>query len=84
MDIKIRVLGGLPALARINSYHPYVPPTWNDPPEGPELEWELLDSRGRKAAWIEKRMSAKELENVEAKLFDTCAEAYRNRRYADL
>lgn len=46
-DIAIRVLGGLPAIARVNHYSPYVPATWWDPPEGPELDWELRDARER-------------------------------------
>lgn len=83
-DIAIRVLGGLPAIARVNSYSPYIPATWNDPPEGPELDWELLDARGRKAEWIEKRLTQKELEAIEDNLHDKCEEAYRNRKFYDL
>ncbi len=33
-DYPIRVLGGLPALARIHSYRPHVPATWHAPAEG--------------------------------------------------
>lgn len=84
MEYPIKVLGGMPAIAKVNYYLPYVPATWNDPPEGPELEWEILDAKGRKADWLARRISHDELKEIESSLFAECATAYSNRRYADI
>ena len=84
MEYPIRVLGGLPAIARVNYYLPYIPATWDDPAEGPELEWDLLDAKGRQADWLERRMTPDEMKEIEARLYAECATAYANRRYADL
>ena len=78
-DYPVRVLGGLPALARIHSYRPHVPATWHAPAEGPEIDWDLLDARGRRALWIERRLTPAQLEEIEHELLDKCSVAYRSR-----
>jgi hypothetical protein len=83
-DYPIRVLGGLPALARIHSYRPFVPSTWHAPAEGPEVDWELLDAKGRRALWIERRLTPAQLEEIEHELLDRCSTAYRSRLDDDL
>lgn len=82
-DIAIRVLGGLPAIARVTHYLPYIPATWDDPPDGPELDWELLDARGRKADWIARRLTTTARAEIETDLLKQCETDYRNRHYAD-
>jgi hypothetical protein len=79
IDDPIRVLGGLPALARVHSYRPHVPATWHAPAEGPEVDWELLDAKGRRALWIDKRLTPAQLEEIEHELLDRCSAAFRNR-----
>ena len=58
-DIPIRVCG-IPAMARVTDYTPRSPATWWRPAEGPDLEWEVRDRRGRPAAWLEAKLSREE------------------------
>lgn len=58
-DYHITALGGLPCIALVHSFYPVIPATWHHPEKGGEIDWELLDSRGRRADWLEKRLTAK-------------------------
>lgn len=82
-DYPIRVLGGLPAIGRVFSFLPYTPATWHDPADGPEIDFEILDRKGRKAEWIYKRMTEEQMKDVEVNLLERCADDYRNRSYDD-
>lgn len=82
-DYNIRVLGGLPAIGRVSSYIPYSPATWEEPADGPEVEFEILDSRGRKAAWLDRRITDAQRKRIEIELLERCGDEYRN-RYDDL
>lgn len=83
-DYPIRVLGGLPAIARVHSFYPVIHATWHHPEEGGEVDWELLDSRGREADWIEKRLTDLERSRLDDEVYELAAYDYRNRAYADL
>jgi len=67
MNIPIRA-HGIPAMACVTSFIPYTPSTWDDPADGPEVEWELLDRRGRQATWLEKIVTDAERRAIEANL----------------
>ena len=78
-DYPITVLGGLPCIARVHSFYPIIPATWHHPEEGGEVDWELLDRRGRQADWLEKRMTEKERQRLEDEVYDLAATDYKNR-----
>ncbi len=43
------------------------------------MDWELLDAKGRRALWIDKRLTPAQLEEIEHELLDRCSAAFRNR-----
>jgi hypothetical protein len=61
-EFEIRVCG-IPAIARVTHYRPGDPGrTWGPPercypPEPAELEWVVLDRRGRPAPWLERKLT---------------------------
>lgn len=69
MNIAIRA-HGIPAMARVSYFCPYIPATWDDPPDGPEVEFEILDSRGRKADWLDRIVTAAERKDIEVELIN--------------
>jgi len=81
-DYHITVIGGLPCIARVHSFYPIIPATWHHPEEGGEVDWELLDRRGRQADWIEKRMTEKERQRLEDEVYELAATDYK-KRYDD-
>ena len=78
-DYRIRVLGGLPAIGRVHSYIPYSAATWEEPADGPEVEFDILDSRGRKADWLDRRITDAQRKHIEIELLERCSDDYRNR-----
>jgi hypothetical protein len=78
-DYIIRVLGGLPALARVTAYVPFVPATWTAPAEGHEVEFEILDRGGRRAPWLERRLMPKDLAGIEGDLLKRCFDEWRTK-----
>lgn len=83
-DVSIRVCG-IPALARVTDYTPFSPSTWWRPSDGPDLEFEIRDSRGRPAAWLEAKLSQADravigveiLQKLEAEAREAEADGYR-------
>lgn len=60
MEFETRVRG-IPCICRVTNYYPYIPPYIYGgapgdalPPEEEYIEYELLDSRGRRACWLDK------------------------------
>ena len=74
-EIDVRVCG-IPAIARVTHYWPgdpgYMsgPPDRCYPPEPAELDWELLDRRGRPAPWLERKLTDAERERIERELLE--------------
>lgn len=74
-EIDVRVCG-IPAIARVTHYWPgdpgYMsgPPDRRYPPEPAELDWELLDRRGRPAPWLERKLTDAERERIERELLE--------------
>lgn len=62
---------GIPCIVSVLDWEPYDPgqisgpPERCYPPEGGWVEFELLDQKGRKAEWLERKMGAGEREDVE-------------------
>lgn len=69
MNIAIRA-HGIPALANVTYFIPYTPSTWDEPADGPEVEWELLDRRGRPAPWLERIVTDAERKDIEIELIN--------------
>ena len=67
MNLPIRA-HGIPALANVTNYIPYTPATWYEPADGPEVEWELLDRRGRPAPWLDRKLTSAERWEIETDL----------------
>lgn len=73
--IEIDVVG-IPALADVVRYRPGKPgrtdgpPELCYPPEPTELEWRLLDRRGRPATWLERKLTERERERIERELIE--------------
>ncbi len=53
---------GIPCLVRVTYWEPYRPACVDGPPEycypaeGGQGDWELLDVRGRRAVWLERKL----------------------------
>ncbi|MEY4074733.1 MAG: hypothetical protein RJA29_2090 [Pseudomonadota bacterium] len=76
MDIEITTrVAGIPAVARVTYSH-YTRPnyaSWASPGDyygGWTLDWEICDSRGRPAPWLERKLTDAERERIEAELID--------------
>jgi len=76
-DLDVTVKGGLPVGVVIESYIPYRPPTWWEPPEGPEIEWFFIDSKGYRADWLLDQLTENEVDHVETELYEHCEEQRR-------
>lgn len=67
---------GIPCLVVVTHYEPFVPGRTYGPPElcypdeGGEAEWFLADRRGRKAQWLERKMSQSDLDHVDTLVFE--------------
>ena len=76
MDIELETtVSGIPCISRVTDAN-YTQPdrnTWSsdiDYRGGWEIEWELLDQRGRPAAWLERKATAGDRERIEAELIE--------------
>lgn len=74
-EIEARVCG-IPCLIGLIDYEAYLPAYVSGPPdrcypaEGGSGSWEILDSRGRPAPWLEKKMTAKDHDEVDEIVFN--------------
>ena len=74
-EFETRVCG-IPCTVRIVHWEPLTPAHVNGPPEdcypaeGGSAEWELLDGHGRRALWLERKMSPKDRSRLEDAIFD--------------
>lgn len=69
MNLPIRA-HGIPAMANVTYFLPYTPSSWSEPADGPEVEFEILDSRGRPAKWLEKIVTDAERKDIEVELIN--------------
>ena len=57
-------INGIPCEIRVTHYAPYVPATWYEPADGPEVEFEVCDTRGYKAEWLERKLTIEDYERI--------------------
>jgi hypothetical protein len=76
MDIEITTrVAGIPAVARVTYAH-YTrpdPTTWANDIDywgGWVVDWEICDSRGRPAPWLERKLDEADRRRIEAELID--------------
>jgi hypothetical protein len=74
-EIESRV-AGIPCLIGVLDWESYVPAKVSGPPEycypseGGCGSWEVLDRRGRKAPWLERKMTAADERRIEQDVFE--------------
>ena len=74
-EIEARVCG-IPCLIGLVDYEAYLPAYVSGPPdrcypaEGGSGSWEILDSRGRPAPWLEKKMKLDDHNEVDEIVFN--------------
>ena len=74
-EFETRVCG-IPCIVRVTSWERYVPakisgPVENCyPAEGGCGEWELLDLRGRRAQWLERKMKDSDISAIDEEVFE--------------
>lgn len=56
---------GIPCQVDVLSYAPYEPGSWHEPASGGEMEFNVYDRRGYRAAWLERKVT----EDDEARIF---------------
>lgn len=67
---------GIPCRVRITSWEKYRPgKTWGPPescyePEGGYGTWELLDRHGKRAAWLEKKLTEQDVNQIEGEVYE--------------
>ena len=67
---------GIPCIVRVTYWEPYIPAKISGPPEncypaeGGYGDWEILDTRGRPAPWLEKKMTAQDHRKLSREVFD--------------
>jgi hypothetical protein len=67
---------GIPCIVRVTDWEAYVPAQTSGPPErcypseGGEGNWEILDRRGRPAAWLERKLTGDDRERIDTEVFN--------------
>jgi len=74
-EIDVRVCG-IPAIARVLHYRPYEPayrrghPDNWEPASPPEIDFEILDRRGRPAPWLDRKLTNEDRARLERELIE--------------
>ena len=68
-DFESKV-AGIPCKVRVTYYTPYVPASYNGPAEGGDFEFDLLDRKGYRAKWLEKKVTEKDVDRLEREYWD--------------
>lgn len=67
---------GIPCIVRVIEWEPFVPartggsPDNWAPEEGGYGSWEILDTRGRPAPWLERKMTLQDVGRLNAEVYD--------------
>jgi hypothetical protein len=75
MEFDARVCG-IPCIVRVTYWEAYLPANVSGPPEscypaeGGEGDWEILDTRGRPAPWLEKKMTDRDRNLLSEEVFN--------------
>lgn len=73
-------VAGIPCIIRILAWEPYVPEYLGGPPEkcyeaeGGYGDFEVLDSKGKKAPWLEKKVTPEIRADIERQMFEIMEE----------
>lgn len=74
-------LDGIPCIIKILNWEPYVPGFIGGPPErcyeseGGYGDFDILDRRGKKALWLEKKMTPEIQADIERQMFEIMEES---------
>lgn len=74
-EIEHRV-AGIPCLIGVIDYESYTPAFISGPPdscypaEGGSGEWEILDRRGRPAAWLQRKLTPRDEDEINEVIFN--------------
>lgn len=69
-------VAGIPCRVGVTAWEPFSPARLGGAPEhcypadGGYGEWELLDQRGRRAPWLERKLTAEETYRIEDQVFE--------------
>ena len=69
-------IGDTPCIIRVTDWEGYIPPNLSGhpdnwaPSEGGEGEWEVLDSNGKPAPWLEAEMTEEERVRIDEEVFE--------------
>jgi hypothetical protein len=80
-EFETRVCG-IPCIVRVLSWDSYTPAYISGPPEncypaeGGEGEWEILDTRGRPAPWLERKMKTEDYVKLDEEVFEHMEAGY--------
>lgn len=75
MEFDTRVCG-IPCIVRVTYWEAYLPAKVFGPPEscypaeGGEGDWEILDTRGRPAPWLERKMTDRDRNLLSEEVFN--------------
>ncbi len=75
MEFDTRVCG-IPCIVRVTYWEAYLPAKVSGPPEscypaeGGEGDWEILDTRGRPAPWLERKMTDRDRNLLSEEVFN--------------
>lgn len=75
MEVEATVCG-IPCIVRVLYWEPYIPARVSGPPEdcypeeGGYGDWEILDRNSRPAPWLRRKMTKKDINDVNQLLFD--------------
>ena len=75
LEFEDRV-AGIPCIIAVTDWEPYVPAQISGPPEhcypaeGGCGEWIVLDRRGRLAPWLERKLTDRERDRIDALVFE--------------
>ncbi len=67
---------GIPCIVRVTYWEAYIPAKISGPPEncypaeGGEGDWEILDTRGRPAPWLERKMTDRDRNLLSEEVFN--------------
>ena len=63
-------VAGIPCKVRVTYATKYVPASWDSPEESGEFEFDLLDRKGYRAKWLEKKVTENDVERLEREYCD--------------
>ena len=58
-------VAGIPCKVKVTYATKLIPASWDGPEEGGDFEFELLDRKGYRAKWLEKKLTDKDVERLE-------------------